>query len=186
MNWPRVAIPALAILLTCGSFPAAAVAQARCGAGEAFDSVEEKCVIVPAHARFRWPAAGSVVVSGCDQGNDANNAGITLALRPGAEIHATESGRVVYAGNELRGFDDVIFIRHAADWVSAYALVGTILVKRGDDIQRGQIIARADQTDSVGQNKLRFELRQHSVSINPLDYLEKADGHRRVENLCGG
>jgi septal ring factor EnvC (AmiA/AmiB activator) len=183
MNWSRFAVPVLVIHLIWGSFPA--IAQARCGVGQAFDTVEEQCVMVPAHAKFRWPAAGGVVVTGCDRGGVANGAGITLALRLGAEIHATASGRVAYAGNELKGFDDVIFIRHAADWVSAYALSGMVLVRRGDAVRRGQAIARTDRTDSTGQYRLRFELRQRSVSIDPLDYLE-ADGRRKIEYLCSG
>lgn len=125
MDWPRIAVPALAFLLSCGSFASAALA--------------------PAHARFQWPAAGRLVVASC--GGDVRAREVTLALRPGAAIHATDSGRVAYAGNELKGFDSVIFIRHFGDWVSAYALSGTILVKRGDVVERGQAIALSDRTD---------------------------------------
>ena len=122
---------------------------------------------------------------GCGRGDAAHEGGISLALRPGAEIHAAESGRVAYAGRKLKGFDEVIFIRHDDDWVSAYALSGTILVKTGDIVRRGQLIARADREDALGQNRLLFELRRHSVSLNPLDYLERAYGHPVSEAFCG-
>ena len=121
----------------------------------------------------------------CGRGDNSNRAGISLALRPSAEIHATESGRVAYAGNELKGFDEVILIRHDDDWVSAYALSGAILVRSGDIVRRGQPIARTDQKDNLVQNKLRFELRRHSVSLNPLHYLESVSGHPVSETFCG-
>ena len=164
MDWPRIAVPALAFLLSCGSFASAALA--------------------PAHARFQWPAAGRLVVASC--GGDVRAREVTLALRPGAAIHATDSGRVAYAGNELKGFDSVIFIRHFGDWVSAYALSGTILVKRGDVVERGQAIALSDRTDLTGQNELRFALRHRAVPVDPLDYLGQANGYRKIGSFCSG
>jgi len=121
---------------------------------------------------------------GCGRGEDAREGEISLALRPGSEIHTAQSGRVAYAGDGLKGFDEVIFIRHADEWVSAYALSGTLLIKTGDIVRRGQLIARTSQGDNLGQNRLRFGLRRHSVSLNPLGYLESVSDHPVSQSFC--
>jgi murein DD-endopeptidase MepM/ murein hydrolase activator NlpD len=74
---------------------------------------------------------------------------------------------VVYAGNELRGFGNLLLIRHADGWVSAYAHCDALLVKRGDQVKRGQVIARVGQTGAVSSPQLHFELRKSGQAVDP-------------------
>ncbi len=89
----------------------------------------------------------------------------------GTSVKAVEAGTVIYAGNELEGYGNLILIRHANGWVSAYAHNKDMLVKRGDTIKRGQVIAHAGVTGSVTSPQVHFELRKGAKPVNPLDYL---------------
>jgi murein DD-endopeptidase MepM/ murein hydrolase activator NlpD len=123
--------------------------------------------------RFRWPARGRVIAGYGRRPDGTHNDGINLALPQGAEVHASEGGKVAYAGNELKGYGNLILIRHDNGWVSAYAHNEQLLVKRDDAVQRGQVIAKAGKTGSVDQPQLHFELRQGSKPVDPLLHLEK-------------
>src|SRR5262245_10933477 len=123
--------------------------------------------------RFRWPARGRVIAGYGRRPDGTQNDGINLALPQGAEVHASEGGKVAYAGNELKGYGNLILIRHDNGWVSAYAHNEQLLVKRDDVVQRGQVIAKAGKTGSVDQPQLHFELRQGSKPVDPLLHLEK-------------
>jgi murein DD-endopeptidase MepM/ murein hydrolase activator NlpD len=123
--------------------------------------------------RFRWPARGRVIAGYGRRPDGTHNDGINLALPQGAEVHASEGGKVAYAGNELKGYGNLILIRHDSGWVSAYAHNEQLLVKRDDVVQRGQVIAKAGKTGSVDQPQLHFELRQGSKPVDPLLHLEK-------------
>jgi murein DD-endopeptidase MepM/ murein hydrolase activator NlpD len=123
--------------------------------------------------RFRWPARGRVIAGYGRRPDGTHNDGINLALPQGAEVHASEGGKVAYAGNELKGYGNLVLIRHDNGWVSAYAHNEQLLVKRDDVVQRGQVIAKAGKTGSVDQPQLHFELRQGSKPVDPLLHLEK-------------
>jgi murein DD-endopeptidase MepM/ murein hydrolase activator NlpD len=123
--------------------------------------------------RFRWPARGRVIAGYGRRPDGTHNDGINLALPQGAEVHASEGGKVAYAGNELKGYGNLVLIRHENGWVSAYAHNEQLLVKRDDIVQRGQVIAKAGKTGSVDQPQLHFELRQGSKPVDPLLHLEK-------------
>jgi len=113
--------------------------------------------------RFDWPAAGRLIVSLCGDPRD----GLNLALPPGAAIHAVERGVVAYAGDELKGYGNLILIRHPGGWVSAYAHLGKMRVERKDSVKRGQTIATAAGFDDL----FHFELRRKSESVDPRAYL---------------
>lgn len=121
--------------------------------------------------RFRWPVRGRIVSEFGKKPNGAQNDGINIAVPEGTSVKASENGVVAYVGNELKGFGNLILIRHADDWVTAYAHNSQVLVKRGDQVTRGQIIAKAGQTGSVNQPQLHFELRKGSRPVNPLQHL---------------
>jgi murein DD-endopeptidase MepM/ murein hydrolase activator NlpD len=123
--------------------------------------------------RFRWPARGRVIAGYGRRSDGTHNDGINLALPQGTDVHASEGGKVAYAGNELKGYGNLILIRHDNGWVSAYAHNEQLLVKRDDVVQRGQVIAKAGKTGSVDQPQLHFELRQGSKPVDPLLHLEK-------------
>jgi murein DD-endopeptidase MepM/ murein hydrolase activator NlpD len=121
--------------------------------------------------KFLWPVSGKIISRfGAKQGG-LHNDGINIAAPRGTPVRATENGVVAYAGNELRGFGNLLLIRHADGWVSAYAHNETLLVKRGDRVQRGQTIAHVGATGNVSSPQLHFELRRGANAVDPLSVL---------------
>lgn len=124
-----------------------------------------------AASRFLWPVDGEIVSKfGPKQGARQNN-GINIAAAPGTPVRASENGVVVYAGNELRGYGNLLLVRHADGWTSAYAHNGELLVERGTVVERGQIIAKVGNTGSVTSPQSHFELRKGAKAVDPLKYL---------------
>jgi murein DD-endopeptidase MepM/ murein hydrolase activator NlpD len=121
---------------------------------------------------FRWPVRGRIITGFGASATGEKNDGINLAVPEGTSIKAAEAGTVIYAGNELEGYGNLVLVRHADGWVSAYAHNSKILVKRGDAVRRGQIISQAGASGSVNAPQLHFELRRGSKPVNPLDYLQ--------------
>jgi murein DD-endopeptidase MepM/ murein hydrolase activator NlpD len=103
--------------------------------------------------------------------NGEKNDGINLAVPEGTSVKAVETGTVIYAGNELEGYGNLVLVRHADGWVSAYAHNKEILVRRGDQVRRGQTVSYAGMTGSVTSPQVHFELRKGAKPVNPLDYL---------------
>ncbi len=116
---------------------------------------------------FRWPARGRII-----QGFKAgSNDGINIAVPEGTAVKAAEAGVVAYAGNELKGYGNLVLIRHPNGFVSAYANNGEISVKRGETVKRGQAIAKSGQTGNVSSPQLHFELRKGSTPVDPTEFL---------------
>ena len=128
---------------------------------------QEAKVSDSAHPEFRWPARGRVIQGFASGGND----GINIALPEGTQVKAAEAGVVAYAGSELKGYGNLVLIRHPNGFVTAYAHNGDISVKRGDQVTRGQTIARSGQSGNVGSPQLHFELRKGSQPVDPTSYL---------------
>jgi murein DD-endopeptidase MepM/ murein hydrolase activator NlpD len=120
---------------------------------------------------FRWPVKGRVISEFGTKPDGGHNDGIDVAVPQGTSVKAAENGVVAYAGNELKGYGNLILIRHANNWVSAYAHNDEILVKRGDKVRRGQIIAKAGATGSVTQPQVHFELRKGSRPVDPTKFM---------------
>lgn len=118
--------------------------------------------------KFRWPVRGRVISGFGTKPNGAQNDGINIAVPEGTSVKAAENGVVAYVGNELKGYGNLILVRHADDWVTAYAHNSQTLVRRGDKVTRGQIIAIAGQTGAVSSPQLHFELRKGSRPVDPL------------------
>ena len=119
-------------------------------------------------ADFRWPARGRVIAGYSGKGG---NEGINIAVPEGTPVKAAEGGTVAYAGNELKGYGNLVLIRHPNGYVSAYAHNGELNVKRGDVVKRGQVVAKAGQTGNVSSPQLHFELRKGSAPVDPTPYL---------------
>lgn len=122
-------------------------------------------------SRFLWPAKGPVLSSYGPKSNGLHNDGINIALAAGTPVKAAESGVVAYAGNELRGYGNLVLIRHAGGWTSAYAHNLSLSVKRGQKVKKGEVIARSGQTGGVAQPQLHFELRKGTQAVDPKRYL---------------
>ncbi len=157
--------------------PAAAPAPIRVAQRVARPGAEPQAA--PAAARrsgdarhaFLWPVEGAIL-SGFGPGEGVTrNDGINIAAQSGAPVRAAESGVVVYAGNELRGYGNLLLIRHAGGWTSAYAHNAELMVKRGAAVERGQVIARVGATGGVSRPQSHFELRKGTEAVDPLKYL---------------
>ena len=120
---------------------------------------------------FRWPVKGRVIAEFGTRPDGGHNDGIDLAVPQGTAVKAAENGVVAYAGNELKGYGNLVLIRHANNWVSAYANNEELLVKRGDKVSRGQTIAKAGATGSVSRPQVHFELRKGSRPVDPTKYM---------------
>ncbi len=124
-----------------------------------------------AGTRFRWPVRGRILSKFGPKPNGKHNDGINVAVPKGTSVKAAENGVVAYAGSELKGYGNLILVRHANNWVTAYAHNDKLIVKRGDKVKRGQIIAKAGKTGSVGKPQLHFELRKGSKPVDPLKHM---------------
>ncbi|HZZ61755.1 MAG TPA: M23 family metallopeptidase [Roseiarcus sp.] len=116
---------------------------------------------------FRWPARGRIIEGFKSGGND----GINISVPPGTSVRAAESGVVVYSGDGLKGYGNLVLIKHPNGFVSAYANNGELDVKRGQQVKRGQIIAKSGDTGNVNAPQLHFELRKGSTPVDPTQYL---------------
>ena len=116
--------------------------------------------------QFRWPVKGRII-----QAFGQSSDGINISVPEGTEVKAAEGGVVAYAGSELKGYGNLILIRHANGFVTAYAHAKDLDVKRGDTVKRGQTIATAGQTGNVTSPQLLFELRKGATPVDPRQYL---------------
>jgi murein DD-endopeptidase MepM/ murein hydrolase activator NlpD len=120
---------------------------------------------------FRWPVKGRIISGFGTKPDGGHNDGINISVPQGTPVKAAENGVVAYAGSELKGYGNLVLIRHANNWVSAYANNEKIMVTRGEKVRRGQVIARAGTSGSVSQPQVHFELRKGSRPVNPTKYM---------------
>lgn len=120
--------------------------------------------------RWQWPVKGKVIEYFSNQ--IQGNKGLNIAGRRGTKIKAAADGKVVYAGNALRGYGKLIIVKHNDDYLSAYAHNDQILVKEQQQVKSGDVIAKMGSTDA-DQVMLHFEIRFRGKSVNPLKYLPK-------------
>jgi murein DD-endopeptidase MepM/ murein hydrolase activator NlpD len=120
---------------------------------------------------LRWPVRGRVIAGFGPKTNGQQNDGINIAVPEGTEVKAAEDGVVAYAGNELKGYGNLVLVRHTSGYVTAYAHARELLVKRGDQVKRGQTIAKAGQTGNVNSPQLHFEVRKGPQPVDPMKFL---------------
>jgi len=123
---------------------------------------------------FLWPVNGKVVSDFGAKAGGLHNDGINIAVPRGTPVRAADAGVVAYAGNELQGFGNLLLIKHADGWVTAYAHNDRLLVKRGDTVRRGQAIAHVGATGSVSTPQLHFEIRKGPQAVDPRRYLTQS------------
>jgi lipoprotein NlpD len=119
---------------------------------------------------WAWPAQGTLAsryVSG-----DPTHQGIDIAGQLGDPVHAAAAGVVVYSGNGLIGYGELVIIKHNQTWLSAYGHNSQRLVQEGQHIRIGQVIADMGSS-SAGSNALHFEIRKNGKPVDPLDYLPR-------------
>jgi murein DD-endopeptidase MepM/ murein hydrolase activator NlpD len=142
----------------------------------ATESVPKTAEAAGALPSFRWPVKGRVIAAFGAKTAGAQNDGINLAVPEGTPIKAADDGVVAYAGNELKGYGNLVLVRHANGYVSAYANASELMVKRGDTVKRGQVIAHAGQTGNVTSPQLHFEIRKGSTPVDPMQFLDRGQG----------
>jgi murein DD-endopeptidase MepM/ murein hydrolase activator NlpD len=120
---------------------------------------------------FRWPVRGRVITGFGPKTSGGQNDGINVAVPEGTPIKAAEDGTVAYAGNELKGYGNLVLVRHANGFVTAYAHASSLDVKKGDTIKRGQVIGKAGATGNVTSPQLHFEVRRGATPVDPTQYL---------------
>ncbi|QCI68742.1 peptidoglycan DD-metalloendopeptidase family protein [Phreatobacter stygius] len=120
-----------------------------------------------ADPQFRWPVRGRVISNFRPGSSD----GIKLSVPEGTPIKAAEDGVVAYAGSELRGYGNLVLVRHSNGFVTAYAHNSDIKVRRGEQVRRGQTIASAGQTGNVNSPQLHFEIRRGATPVDPMTFL---------------
>jgi murein DD-endopeptidase MepM/ murein hydrolase activator NlpD len=131
-------------------------------------SVQEPEQTASVSGDFRWPARGRVIAG---FGANGGNEGINIAVPEGTPVKAAEAGTVTYAGSEVKGYGNLVLIRHENGFVSAYAHNGSLNVKRGEQVKRGQVIATSGQTGNVTSPQLHFEIRKGATPVDPMKHL---------------
>ena len=123
-------------------------------------------VVAEPGIRLSWPAKGKVTAEFSE-----SNKGIDIAGKVGEPVLAASDGKVVYAGNSLRGYGNLVIVKHDNTYLTAYAHNSKLLVKEGDAVRKGQKIAEMGDTDT-NSAKLHFELRVNGKPVNPIPYLQ--------------
>ena len=138
-------------------------------------SVDFSSIFVVAWASRALCGAAAIFIAGYGpKPNGQQNDGINLSVPEGTPVKAAEDGVVAYAGNELKGYGNLVLVRHSNGYVTAYAHASELLVKRGDPIKRGQVIAKSGQSGEVASPQLHFEIRKGSSPVDPLQFLNGA------------
>jgi lipoprotein NlpD len=116
--------------------------------------------------RLSWPSKGEVI----ERFDEGKNKGIGIAGKSGDSVQSAADGKVVYAGNSLRGYGNLVIVKHDNTYLTAYAHNKTLLVKEGDTVKKAQKIAEMGNTDA-DRVKLHFELRKNGKPVDPSAYL---------------
>ncbi len=139
------------------------------------DAAAPSAMMTPApgtsSARFDWPLQGRIVSTFGVKQTGLQNDGVNIAAPAGSPVLAADSGTVVYAGNELAGYGELLLVEHGGGWITAYAHNRSLKVGEGDSVARGQVIAEVGETGSAGTPQLHFEVRQGVTPVDPLSHL---------------
>ena len=122
----------------------------------------------PTRNTFLWPAEGRVISRFGSKPGGMHNDGINIAVPVGTAVRAAQNGVVAYAGNELRGYGNLVLIRHTGGWMTAYAHNDSLLVGKGDVVERGQVISRSGKSGRVSRPQAHFEIRRNGEPQDPL------------------
>jgi len=120
---------------------------------------------------FTWPVQGKLASRFGPREGGLHNDGINILAKKGAAVKVAEAGIVVYASNALEGYGNLLLVKHAGGWITAYAHTERILVRPGQRVKRGDVVARVGSTGGVVSPQLHFEIRKGRQALNPLRYL---------------
>lgn len=177
---PQAPLPETSVPARGTAMPQAETEQAVASAPSPQSSApvadpKQDTVLPPRSGRtFSWPVRGRVLAGFGPTPDGLHNDGINIAARAGAPVIAAENGVVVYAGSELKGFGNLLLVRHADGWMTAYAHLDRALVKKGQKVTKGQAIGTVGSTGGVGQPQLHFEIRRGTQAVDPAKFLSVA------------
>jgi murein DD-endopeptidase MepM/ murein hydrolase activator NlpD len=123
------------------------------------------------NGRFMVPVEGRLISRFGPKAGGRRNDGINVRASAGSPIRAAADGVVIYAGDGIEGFGNLVLLKHADGWITAYAHADDFLVIRGDTVRQGDPIARVGSTGSVDEPQLHFEIRQGRKPVDPLPHL---------------
>lgn len=124
-------------------------------------------------SKFSWPVQGRILSAYGAKNNGLFNDGINIAASKGTTVNAAENGVVAYAGNEIKGMGNLIIIQHDAGWMTVYAHMDSMNVKRGTKVSVGQKIGTVGETGKVDSPQLHFEIRKGTKAYDPTSYMKK-------------
>ena len=124
-------------------------------------------------SKFSWPVRGKILSAYGAKSNGLFNDGINISAKQGTAVMAAENGVVAYAGNEVKGMGNLIIIQHSDGWMTVYAHMDSMTVKRGTRVNVGQKIGTVGKTGKVDSSQLHFEIRKGTKAYNPSSYLKK-------------
>jgi murein DD-endopeptidase MepM/ murein hydrolase activator NlpD len=123
---------------------------------------------------FHWPARGQVIAGYGPKADGQRNNGIDIAVPENTPIKAADDGVVIYSGNELKSFGNLLLVRHSNNYITAYAHAKELRVKRGDTIKSGEIIGMSGQSGNTATPEIHFEIRKGSTPVDPMQFLHGA------------
>jgi murein DD-endopeptidase MepM/ murein hydrolase activator NlpD len=135
--------------------------------------------------RFPWPVNGRVLASYGAAAGGGHNDGINIAAPRGTAVRTIDGGIVAYAGNEVKGYGNLVLVKHPNGWISAYAHLDDVLVKKGDTVSAGQVIAKGGDSGGVSEPQLHFELRRGQKPVDPREFLAPAPRASQMGNTAG-
>ncbi|MBT4880209.1 MAG: peptidoglycan DD-metalloendopeptidase family protein [Alphaproteobacteria bacterium] len=121
---------------------------------------------------FRWPVKGKVILGYGPRQGGYRNDGINIAAPHGAPVVAAQEGEVIYTGSELDAFGNLVLIKHENNWLSAYAHLDKINVKKGQIVEHGRKLGSVGKSGGVRLSQLHFEIRNGSRTVNPTRFLK--------------
>jgi len=124
-------------------------------------------------SKFSWPVRGHVLSGYGAKSNGLFNDGINISATRGTAVKAAENGVVAYAGNEVKGMGNLVIIQHSGGWMTVYAHMDSMSVRRGTRVNVGQKIGTVGATGKVSKPQLHFEIRKGTKAYNPTSYLKK-------------
>ena len=130
-------------------------------------------MVARSSSKFSWPVRGKILSGYGSKSNGLFNDGINIKASKGTAVLAAENGFVAYAGNEVKGMGNLVIIQHADGWMTVYAHMDSMSVKRGNGVTVGQKIGTVGTSGKVDQSQLHFEIRKGTKAYNPINYLKK-------------
>lgn len=161
--------------------PTEANRRQRAPTGQAIGSEQARSLVPPPPLSadgFLWPVQGSIISSFEQNSAKGRSGGINIAARRGTPVRAADNGIVAYAGEALRGYGQMVLLRHADGYVTLYAHNDALLVGEGEVVRRGQAIAEVGSSGDVVDSQLHFELRKGTEPIDPAKVLAGLPGRQ--------